>query len=273
MPFSGFGLIALLVQLGCVLHVVRSGRSRLWILPIMFLPWLGWLVVPLLGLLIPPLLGYFLLPWLGCLAYLLFAVLPDVLRGHAPVRRIFDDAAGLADSGASYSRKKRDVETIGSAQSKRVFAEECIKRGRYQEAVDLYTSAIGGAHSEDPALLHGLARARLLAGDAAGAQEAFESLRAVSPADFTVDARLDYARALALQGKNDAAKSEYQSILPVYPGEEARCRYALLLQNTGDRAGAEKLFREIVDAMRDAPGYYRRRQREWVNIAKQNLRG
>jgi hypothetical protein len=41
----------------------------------------------------------------------------------------------------------------------------------------------------------------------------------------------------------------------------------------GDRAGAEKLFREIVAAMRDAPSYYRRRQREWVNIARQNLRG
>jgi hypothetical protein len=212
-------------------------------------------------------------PWFGCVAYLLFAVVPDTVRGHAPVRRIFDDAAGLADPGTSFGRKKRDVETIGSAQSKRVLAEECIKRGRYQEAVDLYTSAIGGAHSEDPALLHGLARARLLAGDAAGAQAAFESLKAASPADFTVDARLDYARALALQGKNDAAKAEYLAILPLYPGEEARCRYALLLEEMGDRAGAERLFRDIVDAMRDAPSYYRRRQREWVNIAKQNLRG
>lgn len=249
MPFYGLGLITLLVQLGWAAHVIRTDRAWVWILPIMFVP------------------------WLGCVAYLLFAVLPDAVRGQAPVRRIFDDAAGLADPGTSYSRKKRDVETIGSAQSKRVFAEECIKRGRYQEAVDLYTSAIGGAHSEDPALLHGLARARLLAGDAGGAEAAFEILKATSPADFTVDARLDYARALALQGKNDAAKAEYQSLLPLYPGEEARCRYALLLQDMGDRAAAETLFREIVDAMRDAPSYYRRRQREWVNIAKQNLRG
>jgi hypothetical protein len=242
-------IITLLVQLGCAAHVIRTDRPWIWILPIMFVP------------------------WFGCLAYLAFGVLPDAVRGRAGVHRIFDDAAGLADSGASYSRKKRDVETIGSAQSKRLFAEECIKRGRYDEAVDLYTSAIGGAHSEDPALLHGLARAKLLAGDAAGAQAAFESLKAVSPTDFTVDARLDYARALALQGKNEAAKTEYQALIPVFPGEEARCRYALLLQETGDRAGAEKLFRTIVDAMRDAPGYYRRRQREWVNIAKQNLRG
>jgi hypothetical protein len=248
MPYYGLYLITLLVQFGCAAHVVRSGRSWLWIMPIV------------------------LLPWLGCLAYLLLAVLPDAVRERMP-RRIADDAVGIADPGTSYSRKKRDVETIGSAQSKRVFAEECIRRGRYQEAVDLYASAIGGAHAEDPALLHGLARAKLLAGDAAGAQAAFESLKAVSPADFTIDAKLDYARSLALQGKNEAAQTEYQALVPVYPGEEARCRYALLLLEMGDRFGAEKLFREIVDAMRDAPSYYRRRQREWVNIAKQNLRG
>jgi len=249
MPYYGLGLITLLVQLGCAAHVVRTDRPWLWIVPIV------------------------LLPWLGCAAYVLFAVLPDAVRGQTAVRRISDDASGLADLGASYSRKKRDVETIGSAQSKRVFAEECIKRGRYQEAVDLYASAISGAHAEDPALLHGLARAKLLAGDAEGAQAALEALKGASPADFTIDARLDYARALAAQQKNEAAKVEYQSLLPVYPGEEARCRYALLLRDTGDEAGAEKLFREIVDAMRDTPGYYRRRQREWVNIARQNLRG
>jgi hypothetical protein len=249
MPFYGFGILTFLVQLGCAAHVVRSGRSWVWILPIVFLP------------------------WIGCGAYLLFAVLPDAARAARPVRRIADDVANIADPGTSYSRKKRDMETIGSAQSKRVFAEECIKRGRYQEAVDLYASAMGGALAEDPALLHGLARARLLAGDGAGAQGAFESLRDVSATDFTADARLDYARALELQGKTAEARAQYEFLLPLYPGEEARCRYALLLLQLGDRERADGLFREIVDSMRGAPGYYRRRQREWVNLAKRNLRG
>jgi hypothetical protein len=40
----------------------------------------------------------------------------------------------------------------------------------------------------------------------------------------------------------------------------------------GDEEGAQRLFREIVDSMRGAPGYYRGRQREWLNIAKRNLR-
>lgn len=250
MPFYGYGfLIGLLVQLACAAHVIRTGRNLLWILPIA------------------------LLSWIGCIAYLVIAVLPDAVRAHMPARRFYDEPTSIADPGTSYGRKKRDMETIGSAQSKRVFAEECIKRGRYTEAVELYESAMEGPHTEDPALLHGLARAKLLAGDGAGAQAAFESLKSVSPADFTTDARLHYARALALQGKNDAALAEYRALVPTFPGEEARCRYAQLLLETGDRAGAEKLFREIVESSRGAPSYYRRRQREWIGIAKKSLRG
>jgi hypothetical protein len=247
MPFYGVGIVTLLAQLACAAHVMRSGRPWLWILPIIFLP------------------------WIGIAAYFVFAVLPDAVRESRPARRVADEFGSITDPGTSYSRKKRDVEMVGSAQSKRLFAEECIKRGRFQEAVDLYESAMEGAHAEDPAILHGLARARLRAGDGAGAQAAFELLRTASPSDFTADARLDYARALAAQGKNQEAKAEYETLLPVYAGQEARCRFALLLLEMGERERAQRLFREIVDSVRGAPGYSRRREREWVNIAKKEL--
>jgi hypothetical protein len=247
-PYYSAGILTLLVQLGCAAHVIRSDRSWFWIVPIMFLP------------------------WIGCAAYFIIAVLPDAVRGSRPVRRVADDLANIADPGTSYSRKKRDAETIGSAQSKRVLAEEYIKRGRYHEAVELYESGMRGALAEDPALLHGLARAKLLAGDGAGSQAAYERLKDVSPADFTADARLGYARAFALQEKNAQAAAEYEALLPVYPGEEARCRYALLLQKMGKEERAQKLFHDTVASQKDAPGYSRRRQREWVTIAKQNLR-
>ena len=247
-PLYGAGILTLLVQFGCAAHVVQSGRSWLWILPIMFLP------------------------WIGCAGYLLFAVAPDAMRANRPVRRIADEFATVAESAASYSRKKRDMETIGSAQSKRVFAEECIKRGRYDEAAGLYASAMQGPLADDPALLHGLARATLSLGDGAKSQAAYERLEEVSPADFTPDARLGYARALALQGKNDEASLEYESLVSTYAGEEARCRYALLLQKIGDTERAQKLFRDILESQKDAPRYTRRREREWVTIAKQNLR-
>lgn len=247
MSFFSYGfIITLVVQLAFAAHVIRSGRSYLWILPIMFVP------------------------WIGCIAYLIFAIVPDMGRS-ATARRFADDVVNTVDPGRTYREKKRQVELVGSVQSKRELADECIKRGYFQDAIDLYRSALGGGFENDPALLHGLARASLLAGDGAGAQATYERLKAADPVAFNADAELDYARALALQGKNDEALAQYERVVPKYPGEEARCRYALLLQSVGQTERAQRVFREIVDSVRGAPSYYSSRQREWVKIARQNL--
>lgn len=250
MPYGfGFGtIIVLLVDFALASHVMRSGRSYLWILAIVLVP--------------PP---------LGWIAYGLFALLPDAM-GSAGARRFADDVVNTVDPGRAYREKKREVELVGSAGAKRALAEECIKRGFFRDAVDLYQGAMAGPlGAKDTALLHGLARARLLAGDGAGAQQAFEALKLADPVAFNADAELDYARALALQGKNDEALGQYEKVLPRYPGEEARCRYALLLKKLGQDERARRVFREIVDSVKGAPGYYRRRQREWLTIARKNI--
>jgi len=245
MPY-GFGLIVLLAQFACAWHVVRTGRSYLWLLPII------------------------VLPGLGVVAYLLFALLPDAM-GSAGARRLADDVANTVDPGRTFREKKRQVAQVGSAQAKRDLAEECLKRGYFQDAIDLYQSAMDAGFADDPAFLHGLGRAKLLAGDGAGAETMFEKLKAADPAAFKADAELDYARALALQGKTDAALAQYEKVLPTFPGEEARARYGLLLMQLGQAERAKAVFREIVESVRGAPSYYKRRQREWVSIARQNL--
>lgn len=246
MSLFGPGIILLLIQFGFAAHVIRSGRSYIWILPIIFLP------------------------AIGCIAYLIFAVIPDMARSDT-ARRFADNAVNTVDPGRNYREKKRQVELVGSAQAKRELADECIKRGYFQDAVDLYQSALGSGFENDPAMLHGLARAKLLAGDGAGAQAAYEKLKAADPVAFSADAELDYARALALQDKNDQALLQYETVLPKYPGEEARCRYALLLEKLGQHERAQRVFKEIVESVRGSPSYYRSRQREWYRIAKSNL--
>src|SRR5581483_2091810 len=118
--------------MACAAHVIRSGRSYLWIVPIIFLP------------------------WIGIAAYAIYAIGSGAMQ-HASVRRLADDIPNMTDPGTSYRKKKRDVEMVGSAQARRVFAEECIKRGQFRDAVELYESAAQGAFANDPALLHGLA--------------------------------------------------------------------------------------------------------------------
>jgi hypothetical protein len=124
----------------------------------------------------------------------------------------------------------------------------------------------------DPTLLKGMARAKLLAGDPAASEEWFLKLKALDPKAFDTDSELDYARALEEQGKTDAAMAQYERVAPRYSGEEARVRFALLLQKLGHNDRAQALFREAVEAVQDAPSYYRSRQTEWVKVAKQNLR-
>jgi len=246
--FYGFGGITFIIDLALAWHVIRSGRSPLWILAIALLPPFSWI------------------------AYGILAILPDML-GSNEARRFADNVVGAADPGRGYREKKRNVERVGSADSKRALAEECLRLGRFADAVELYESAMQGPLGEgDPTLLKGLARAKMLTGDGAGAESLFLKLRTLDAKAFDADAELDYARALALQGKNDAAVRQYESVVSRYPGEEARCRFALLLESLGQQERAQALFREILTSIKDAPGYYRRRQKEWVNIARQHLR-
>ncbi len=246
--FYGIGITALLIDLALAYHVIRTGRSFLWILAIAVVP--------------PP---------FGWIAYGVFAILPD-MWSSGPARRFADNVVNVADPGRGFREKQRHVATVGSADAKRALAEECIRMGRFTDAVELYESAMAGPlGANDATLLKGLARAKMLAGDGAAAQALFLQLKQTDPNASDADAELDYARALALQGKNDAAMRQYENVVPRYPGEEARCRFAMLLQQLGQEQRAQQLFREILDSVKGAPGYYRRRQAEWVRIARQQL--
>jgi hypothetical protein len=243
----GFGLV-FLIDLAFAWHIIRTGRSPIWIAVVGFLGPIGW----------------------G--AYVVFVLLPDMWSSNS-ARRFTDNVVNVADPDRAYREKQRDVARVGSADAKRALAEECIKMGRFADAVELYESALAGPlGANDPALLKGLARAKMLSGDGAAAETLFLKLKQIDPNAFDADAELDYARALALQEKNDEAVRQYESVVPRYPGEEARCRFALLLQQLGRDDRAQQYFREILESVKGAPGYYRRRQSEWTRIARQNLK-
>jgi hypothetical protein len=256
--FSPINIAIFLIDLALAFHVIRSGRTPMWILAMGAASFMG--AFSLLVL---------LAVWL---AYLATAVIPDFFNSHG-MRSFRGSVAKAADPGRGYREKKRQVELVGSVDAKRGLAEESLKRGYYAEAIELYESAMQGPlGASDPALLKGLARARMLSGQGAEAASLFEQLKAIDPAAFDADAELDYARALALQGKNDAAVAQYEKVVARYPGEEARARFGLLLEQLGQTARAQALFAEIIASVKGAPSYYRSRQREWASIAKSHLK-
>jgi len=253
--FSTINIAILLIDLALAWHVIRSGRTPLWIMGMGLASFIN--ILALVAL------------WL---AYVAMAVIPDFLNSHG-MRRFRGSVAQAADPGRGYREKKRQVELVGSVDAKRALAEESVKRGFFAEAIELYESAMQGPLGEaDATLLKGLARAKMLSGDGAQAESLFLKLRQVDAAAFDADAELDYARALALQNKNDEAVAQFEKVVSRYPGEEARARFGLLLESIGQQARAQALFQEIIKSVKGAPSYYRSRQREWLSIAKSHLK-
>ncbi len=251
--FSGWMIGSFLISLTMAWHIIRSGRSPIW----------------LLGLALASFAGYGPFIWL---AYLVFAVIPDLMGSHG-ARKFKANLKDVADPGRAYREAKRDVARIGSVDAKRALAEESLKRGLHADAVALYEDAMSGPLGDgDPTLLKGMARAKLLSGDPVASEQWFLKLKELDPKAFDTDSELDYARALEEQGRIDEALVQYEKVAPRYSGEEARVRFALLLQKKGDNDRAQALFREAIEAVQDAPSYYRSLQTEWIRIAKQNLR-
>jgi hypothetical protein len=240
-------IVALLIiglQIFCGVHAARNGHLFPWIFIIIFAP------------------------LIGCAIYIIMIMAPEMQRAGAKAATTMTK---VLDPDRDYRARVRQVEMVGSADAKKALAEECIKRSEFAQAAEIYESAAVGIHADDPALLHGLARARFLNSDPAGAQQALDALRAANPDWVSPDAHLLYARALEGQGKTAEALEDYEALTRYFPGEEARCRYALLLQKEGRVQEARAIFEEVVKSVEGAPKHYRRAQHDWLSVARRNL--
>ena len=260
--FNPLTIGMLLVNLAMAYHSIRTGQSPMWLAALGLISLSSFVVGGL------AFYGNILL-WI---AYFAFAVVPNFWNSRS-ARQFRSSAVKATDPGRAYREAKRNAALVGSVDAKRELAEESLNRGLYDEAVALYEDAMQGPlGGGDPVLLKGLARAKLLSGDGAAAEALFIQLKQVDPAAMDAGVELDYARALEAQGKNEEAVRQYEGVASRFPGEEARARFALLLEKIGQDDRAQAVFREIIASVKGAPSHYRSRQSEWLRIAKQHLR-
>ena len=239
-----YGLI-LLLQIACLIHAGRSGRPYYWFMIILFVP------------------------GLGMLAYLAVEVIPGLFRGRTAARLSQTVSAGLNPT-RQYRELARALDTVPSVANFRALADECVRLGRYDEAIDLYKSALTGMHETDPGAMLGLAVAEFQEGDAGAAGATLDRLFAANPDFSSAEADLLAARILEARGHLPEALSAYERLSATYPGEEAKGRLALLLQRTGAEQRARAVFAEIRKSVEGGPRFYRRAQREWYEIARRH---
>jgi tetratricopeptide (TPR) repeat protein len=110
----------------------------------------------------------------------------------------------------------------------------------------------------------GLARAQFALENYAGACATLDRLRAVHPDLDCPDGHLLYARSKEQQGDLEQALIEFAALAEYFPGEEARCRLALLSQKTGCVAEARTLFQQVVRSVERASKLYYRSEWDWA---------
>jgi len=239
-------LLSILVQIGLIVHVVRTGRNTLWILVLLFVP------------------------ILGALAYLVVEILPGLFHSYGG-RRVLAGARRAVDPNRDLRTASDHAAVVDTVGAKTRLGEELFRRGRYSEAIEMYRSALKGLYEHDPNLLLGLAQAQFASGDAAGALATFETLRAHN-AGFKSDAGfLLYARALEAVGELPRAEQEYRDVAGYFAGPEAKVRYAQLLRRLAQPDRARELLEDVVQTAELAPRHVRRIQSEWLRLARREL--
>lgn len=236
-----YALLIIALQIAFVVHVVRTGRSMLWI----------WFIV--------------FVPVIGCAAYFITQILPE-MRGSPSLHKAGRQLKQAVDPHSELRQLREQLEVVDTVENRLRLADAHVECRMFGEAVTLYESALKKIGENDPAVMHKLAYAEFKNGDAAKARSTLEALKAAKPDYRSPDADLLYARVLEALGEIDAACVEYETVTRYFPGEEARVRYALLLKKLGRKDKARGLFEESRARVRRAPRHYRRAQKRWTDL-------
>jgi hypothetical protein len=225
---------------------MRTGRPQYWLFILLFVP------------------------LFGSIAYVVFELLPELAHSRR-AQKVAGNISDIVDPDREWRRRHEAVTLTGSVQAKRELAEECERKGMWQDAIGLYKEAAQGIYVNDPGLLSSLARAQLGSGDAQAAEETLERLREAHPKLQDQEAHLLYARALEAQRRVAEAEEEYEALRHYYAGFEARTRYGLLLLRQGKPDKARILFEDVVKAASARRPIVTDADRDWLKVAKANL--
>jgi hypothetical protein len=242
MPFF---ILTTLIQVGLIVHAIRTGRNTIWI----------WVLMT---------------PFIGPLAYVVAEILPELI-GSRTARRAMSNAKRAIDPTRDLRNAHLRLRTTDSIDSRRRVADELCNAGNYAEAIDYYHQALVGLYEHDPHLLLGLARAQFSLDDPTHARETLDRLIKENPDFKSSDGHLLYARALEAEGNINKAREEFATLAKYFPGAEARYRYATLLRKTGDEKNASDVLSQLLNDAEVATKHYRKAQAEWLTLAKRDL--
>jgi hypothetical protein len=229
-----------LVQLGLIVHVLKTGRPYWWL----------WLL--------------FIAPLIGGVAYALIELVPNL---RAP-----DRSFSWKPRLWRIRDLKSQVEETDTVKLRLTLAEELLVTNQPAEACRMAEACLTGIWRNDPHTLASVAHYRLEADQSRAALDALEKVDVAHDRMLAADVALMRGRALVAVGRHAEAQEALRAIVGTYIGEEPRYFLALSLLGTGRRDVAREIWLEIRKRFRRAGRGWRRTEKRWFKLATERLK-
>lgn len=236
----GLGVV---LQLGCIVHVLKTGRPYYWIF-ILF--WFSYLAVA---------------------AYIFFEVRPSVGK--------FDLESLLWRMKSSDERiriRREIVEDSGTIKNRLLLADELSAAGRHDEECAVLTEGLRGAFKDDAQLLLRIAEAQLDAGQVDAAHASVEAIEPERTSDFQMKLKLLRARVYSQQRRSEEAESLFAELIALKRNEAPRYYFAQSLLGSARHEEGLRILRDILTRFRRGTPVWRYQERRWYNAAKRLLK-
>ena len=239
-------ILVWIVQLALIVHVLKSGRSRYWIMILIFMP------------------------LIGGLAYFVIELLPQ-FSGSITGQRAVRNVKKTLNPGADLRQTEAAWNQSPNVDNGRRYAEALLDSGEDEKAEDIIDQALKGLFATEPTLLLLKARLQFEKERTGEVVETLELLQEHNPDFRSAQGHLLYARALQAQGQIDNAVREYSAVSGYFPGVEARYRLALCLEVSGNGTASRSELESILNDAKLAPPHFRKSQKTWLDAVKQEL--
>jgi hypothetical protein len=239
-------ILVWIVQLALIVHVLKTGRSRYWIMILIFMP------------------------LIGGLAYFVIELLPQ-FSGSITGQRAVRNVKKTLNPGADLRQTEAAWNQSPNVDNGRRYAEALLDSGEDEKAEDIIDQALKGLFATEPTLLLLKARLQFEKERMGEVVKTLELLQEHNPDFRSAEGHLLYARALEAQGQIDNAVREYSAVSGYFPGVEARYRLALCLEVAGNGTASRSELESILNDAKLAPPHFRKSQKTWLDAVKQEL--
>jgi hypothetical protein len=240
---SAVGVAVMLVQLGCIVHVLKSGRPYWWC----------WVI--------------FGFPFVGAAAYVFFEVRPKWGRVN------WESFLWRLKSAEERIRIRREnLQESATIKNRLRLADELHHAGRHDEACEVLSEGRRGPFAKDAELMLRLATSHLEAGRPEKAWQLLEEIIPERSSDFAFHFKLTRARTLHALGKTADAEKLFAELMALKRSEAPRYYYARLLLDSQRREEGLSLLKDILLRYRRGTPVWRYQEETWFYASKHLLK-